>query len=159
MANRTEQKCWICKEGIIKRGTILFIETDSFYECNHCHTEFHKQEGKFLLKNVPSKSSWLKYEKKLLSLNEIKQIAQGGLSDAEIVQQQAEEEKRKAEMVRAEERKKIEEKEEEERQKQAEQTPGTPQNYLLRFREILGMEEGNYSFELGVRAKNDDEVK
>lgn len=40
-----------------------------------------------------------------------------------------------------------------------EQLPDTPKDYLLRFQKILGMEDGDSSFELRVQAKNEDEVK
>ena len=143
-----EQVCYICKEGVLQRGIYLLFETDSFYECSRCHSEFHKQSGKFLLKHIPNNSLWKKYEEKVLSLEEIKRIAQGGLSDAEIARQKLEEDER----IRKD-------KEEEEDHRRKEQTPGTPENYLLRFRMVLGIQEGDNAFELAVQAKNDDEIK
>lgn len=138
--------CPVCQKGLVKRGIGLLFESDSFYECDSCHSEFHNQSGKYVLKNVPDKDRWKSYEGKLLSFEELDRVSKGGITDAEITQQKKEEEERI--------RKK---KEEEKRRIRDEQTPGTSENYLLRFKKILGMEDDGV-FELAVHAKNEDEV-
>lgn len=138
--------CPVCREGSVKRGKVLLIESDSFYKCDSCHSEFHKQDGKYILKNVPNNQRWKPYEEKLLSFEEINRINEGGISDAEIAQQKTEDEER------------LRKQEEDDRKRMInELISGTPENFLLRFKKILGMEEDG-NFELAVRAKSKDEV-
>jgi SpoVK/Ycf46/Vps4 family AAA+-type ATPase len=130
--------CFVCSKGSLLHGKRFFIETDSFYECDHCHSQFHRQENRtYLFKNIPDGNSWKKYEGSSLSEEEIKRIRTGGLSDAEIAKQREQEEERK----------------------RREQTPGTPENYRLRARNILGMAEGDTEFVLQIEAKSPEEVK
>lgn len=139
--------CPICHKGLVKRGIILLFESESFYECDSCHSQFHKKNGKFELKNIPNGDRWKSYEGKILSFEELIRIGEGGLSDIEIMQQKIEEEARIQK-----------EKGEEEARKLREQTPGTPENYFLRYLNVLGITEDD-DFELLVQAKNEDEVK
>jgi hypothetical protein len=150
-----KQTCFICQKGFIRRGRRFFVKTDSFYECDRCHSEFHWKGNKYLLQNIPENTSWKKYEGQLLSQEEIKRIMKGGLSDAEIAKEKAEEEERKK-RADAEIAKKMAEEEE---QKRREQQPGTPENYQLRFRNILGLTEGQIEFVMEIEAKSAEEVK
>jgi Holliday junction resolvasome RuvABC ATP-dependent DNA helicase subunit len=146
MPSNKPKVCPICQKGLVKRGIGLLFESDSFYECDSCHSEFHKQNGKYVLKNIPNKDRWKSYEGKSLSFEELDRISKGGISDAEIAQQQFEEKERARK-----------EKDDEEERIQKEQTPGTPENYLMRFKKILGIEDDGV-FELAVHAKNEEEI-
>jgi len=181
MSSSKPKVCPVCQKGLVKRGIVLLFESDSFYACDSCHSEFHKKDGKYLIKNIPDNSSWKLYEGKLLSFKEIDRISLGGFSDIEIAQRQIEEEERKkAEKDKAERLKKenedlekevkqkLQDTEESKRLSDIEkenewlirkETPGTPENYLMRFRKIFDVEDSGSNFELMVQAKNKDEVR
>lgn len=154
------RKCFICNKGIIKPGKILFVEIDSIFECGYCHSEFHRKDGsKYLLQYIPNKSPWKKYDGKLLTSEEMARIATGGLSDVEIKKHQVE--RLKTERDEKEKKEKLEqaEKEEKERQERRRQIPGTPENYLIKFRNILGIDEDSNEFSLSIHGETREEAK
>jgi Holliday junction resolvasome RuvABC ATP-dependent DNA helicase subunit len=179
-----KQICFVCQKGFLQRSQRLFVKADPHWECNHCHVLLYWKDNKYLLKNVPAKTPWKKYEGWLLSWEEIQRIMKGGLSNREIAEKEAkEEEERKRRQQLEEERRRLEQIEEQktqallerrqreqleeqkrqeqlqEERKQREQHPGTPENYQLRFRNILGVPEGQTEFVMEIKAQSADEVK
>jgi len=143
--------CYVCQKGTLQRGKRLFLTTDSILKCDNCKTEYHREESKWILRQVPlglDFMRWSHYEGQILNDEELARIAQGGKSNAEIAARgewQRQEEARQAERKRQEEARQAERKRQEEAQQAEErrlcETPGTTQYYLAQFKRIVGMPE------------------
>ncbi len=147
--------CRVCGQGTLRRGKRLFVTTDSFLECDHCHTQFYREQGKYILRNVSSNfNRWKEFEGQLLSDEEIVRISSGGLSDAQIAKRDEEIRLQLAkQLAKQEEERRLELQRQEEHKKQ-EQTPGTPEWYFAKYKTILGIPADETKAELSFSSNS-----
>lgn len=81
--------CFVCKKGKLYKGKRLLLSTDSFLQCSHCHTEYHRKSEKYLLRKIPSEfTRWKESQDKLYSKMELQQISERNSMDTKTTLQQ-----------------------------------------------------------------------
>jgi SpoVK/Ycf46/Vps4 family AAA+-type ATPase len=134
--------CALCHRGTIQQGKRFFRRTNDFLICPTCSTEFHRANGKYIVRKISHNyDRWASLEGKTLSFKEIQRIANGGQSDAEIAAEKAAEEATKEEFLREA------------------QIEGTPQYYYARYLEVLGLSQDDSDNKVSFTASSKAEVK